>query len=54
MSRDAETFIYSAIAGFLGALSFLLNAEIRYAQDQQRRRIEDARLRYAAENQSQR
>jgi len=51
MSRDAQTFLYSAVAGFLGAVSFLLNTEIRYAQDQQRRRIEAARAAHFASQQ---
>ena len=47
MSRDVETFIFSAVAGFLGAITYLLTQEINYAQAQQRRAAEDARARYS-------
>jgi hypothetical protein len=50
MSRDATTFLYSAVAGFLGAITYLIRLELQYAEAQRARRVEDARMRYTAEN----
>lgn len=51
MSRDAVTFVYSAVAGFLGAVAYLITQEIKHAEAQQRRRAEDARAAYIAAQQ---
>ncbi|MGA1354182.1 MAG: hypothetical protein ACO32I_05325 [Candidatus Limnocylindrus sp.] len=51
MSRDLTTFVYSAVAGALAAITYLIAQEIKYAEAQQRRALEDARTRYAAAQQ---
>tara|TARA_Y100000592_G_scaffold101083_1_gene185272 strand:- start:736 stop:915 length:180 start_codon:yes stop_codon:yes gene_type:complete len=42
--EDKITFWYSAIAGFLTAIAWLLKGEITRAQEQADRKIEDCRI----------
>ena len=46
MSNDKEIFTLSVVSGWLGAITFLLSKEINAAQKEQRRSMEDARIRF--------
>jgi hypothetical protein len=46
--RDKILVIYSALIGFLGAISFILTAEVNRAKEQERRASEDAVIRHNA------
>lgn len=48
--EDRITFYYSAIAGFLTALAWLLKGEIKRAQEQANRKVEDCRIELEARN----
>lgn len=50
MSRGQILFTYSALIGFLGAITFLLSREFSYAKAQDQRAVEDAAIRHQFES----
>lgn len=50
---DKITLISSIVAGFLGALSYIASQEIRRAEEEKRKFMEDCRNRYLYEQEQQ-
>ena len=48
-SNDKELFLLCVASGFLGAIAFILGRSIEKAQQQQKRHLEDARIRFEYE-----
>ena len=51
--EDKITLIGSIIAGFLGALSYITSQEIRRAEEEKRKFMEDCRIRHLHDKEQQ-
>ena len=51
--EDRITLIGSIIAGFLGALSYITSQEIKRAEEEKRKFMEDCRIRHLHEQEQQ-